>query len=69
MTPPCYKCKHCIYLGSDWSVKNNLSKGLCGKKAAIDYYERLRNDRVAGVDPCYIRGTKYCEFKKNKNVD
>ena len=69
MTPPCYKCKHCIYIGNEWSIKNSLSKELCGKKSAIDYYERLRNVSAEGVNPCYIRGTKYCEFTKNKNQD
>ena len=69
MTPPCYKCKHCIYINNELSLRSKPLKLLCGKKSAINYYERLSNDQIAGVEPEYIRGTKYCEFKKNKDLD
>lgn len=71
MTPPCYQCKHCIHISNDPSFMVKPKKLLCSKKSAVNYYERLCNcdDQIAGVEPEYIRGTKYCEFKKNKNVD
>ena len=68
ITPPCYKCKHCIYISNEQSFMIKPKKLLCCKKSAVNYYERLCNDAIAGVEPEYIRGTKYCEFKKNKNV-
>lgn len=68
-TPPCYKCKHCVYISNEQTFINKPKKLLCCKKSAVNYYERLCNDAIAGVEPEYIRGTKYCEFKKNKNVD
>ena len=68
MTPPCYQCKHCIYISNEQSFMVKPKKILCDKKSAVNYYERLCNDAIAGVEPDYIRGTKYCEFKKNKNL-
>ncbi len=70
MTQPCYKCKHCVYKEDEYiRFSNKKLQPYCDKKSAVDYYERLANEHSGVVNSDYIRGTKYCEFKKNKNQD
>ena len=70
ITQPCYECKHCVYKEDEYiRYSNKKLQPYCDKKSAVNYYERLANEHSGVVNSDYIRGTKYCEFKKNKNQD
>lgn len=70
LTPPCYQCKHCVYKEDEYiRYSNKKLQPYCDKKSAVNYYERFANEHSSVVNSDYIRGTKYCEFKRNKDLD